>query len=55
MRVSSNAVYSTVMGNIFRNSERLLKAQVKVATGKRINKASDDPIGMGNVLDYEHG
>ena len=52
MRVSSNAVYSTVMSNLFRNSERLLKAQVKVATEKRINKASDDPIGMGKVLDY---
>ena len=52
MRVSSNAVYNTITGNLFRNSERLLNAQVKVATEKRINKPSDDPIGMGTVLDY---
>ena len=52
MRVSSNAVYNTIIGNLFRNSERLLKAQVKVATEKKINKPSDDPIGMGKVLDY---
>ncbi|MCD6225325.1 MAG: flagellar hook-associated protein FlgL, partial [Deltaproteobacteria bacterium] len=52
MRVSSNAVYNTIIGNLFRNSERLLNAQVKVATEKRINKPSDDPAGMGKVLDY---
>ena len=52
MRVSSNAIYNTIIGNLFRNSERLLKAQVKVATEKKINKPSDDPIGMGKVLDY---
>ncbi|MCD6274218.1 MAG: flagellar hook-associated protein FlgL [Deltaproteobacteria bacterium] len=52
MRVSSNAVYNTIIGNLSRNSERLLKAQVKVATEKRINKPSDDPVGMGKVLDY---
>ena len=52
MRVSSNAVYNTIIGNLSRNSERLLKAQVKVATEKKINRPSDDPIGMGKVLDY---
>ncbi|MBL0700780.1 MAG: flagellar hook-associated protein FlgL [Desulfosarcina sp.] len=52
MRVSSNAVYNTIIGNLSRNSERLLKAQVKVATEKRINRPSDDPIGIGKVLDY---
>ncbi|WDN90005.1 flagellar hook-associated protein 3 FlgL [Desulfosarcina sp. BuS5] len=52
MRVSSNAVYNTIIGNLSRNSERLLKAQVKVATEKRVNKPSDDPVGMGKVLDY---
>jgi hypothetical protein len=30
----------------------LLDAQVRVSTGKRINNPSDDPIGMGKVLDY---
>jgi flagellar hook-associated protein 3 FlgL len=52
MRVSSNAVYNTIIGNLSRNSERLLNAQVKVATGKKINRPSDDPVGIGKVLDY---
>jgi flagellar hook-associated protein 3 FlgL len=38
--------------DLYRAQQLLLEAQIKVATGKRINKPSDDPIGMGKVLDY---
>jgi flagellar hook-associated protein 3 FlgL len=38
--------------DLYKAQQLLLDAQVKVATGKRINKPSDDPIGMGKVLDY---
>lgn len=52
MRVSTNAIYNTITNNLFRNSARLLNAQTKVATEKKINKLSDDPIGISKALDY---
>ncbi len=52
MRVSNNQMVNIVKSDLFRNAEQLLKAQEKVATRKRINRPSDDPIGMGKVLDY---
>ena len=52
MRVSFNLMSNNILGNIFRNSEKLLNAQTTVATGKLINRPSDDPIAMGKILDY---
>ena len=52
MRVSFNLMSNNVLGNLFRNSEKLLNAQRIVATGKMVNKPSDDPIAMGKILDY---
>ncbi len=33
-------------------NEALYERQTIIASQKRINKPSDDPIGMGKVLDY---
>ena len=52
MRVSNNLMANTITGNISKNSERLLMAQIRVSTQKLINKPSDDPVGIGKVLDY---
>jgi flagellar hook-associated protein 3 FlgL len=38
--------------NLYRQAEQILKSQKAVATGKRIQRVSDDPVGMGKVLDY---
>ena len=52
MRVSNRQMTNIVKGDLFRNAEQLMKAQERVATRKLINKPSDNPIGMGKVLDY---
>ena len=52
MRVSNKQMVNIVKSDLFRNAEQLLKAQERVATRKLINRPSDDPIGMGKVLDY---
>jgi len=52
MRVTSNLMADTVSSSFFKNAEQLLKIQSSIATGKRINKPSDDPVGMGRVLNY---
>ena len=52
MRVSNKQMVNIVKSDLFRNAQQLLKSQEKVATRKLINRPSDDPIGMGKVLDY---
>jgi flagellar hook-associated protein 3 FlgL len=41
-----------VITNLRRQTAQILKTQKRVVSGKVINKPSDDPIGMGKVLDY---
>ena len=52
MRVSNKQMASIVKGDLLRNAQMLLKARERVATKKIINRPSDDPTGMGKVLDY---
>ena len=52
MRVSNGQLVNLVKSDLFRNAGRLLKMEERVATEKLINRPSDDPIGMGKVLDY---
>jgi flagellar hook-associated protein 3 FlgL len=52
MRVTNKMTADLITRDLYRAQQLLLDAQVKVATGKRINKPSDDPIGMEKVLDY---
>lgn len=52
MRISSRIMAEHFKANLARQSTQLMETQVKLATGKRINKPSDDPSGMGKVLDY---
>ncbi|MBW2143957.1 MAG: flagellar hook-associated protein FlgL [Deltaproteobacteria bacterium] len=52
MRVTNQMTADLITQDLYRAQQLLLDAQVKVATGKKINKPSDDPIGMGKVLDY---
>mgnify|MGYP000138478722 CR=1 FL=1 len=49
-RVTSQAQQANSLQNIFRITENLFKAQQEIATGKRINKPSDDPAGIRNAL-----
>lgn len=50
MRITPNQINSTVTGNLFQRAEKLVDAQVRVSTQKRINRPSDDPSGMAAVL-----
>ena len=52
MRVTQNITTSNFIRYIHQHAENLLKTQRQIATQKRINKSSDDPIGMGQVLGY---
>lgn len=52
MRITSKMMTDNVSTNLFKQANRLLDAQEVVATEKIINRPSDDPIGMGKILDY---
>jgi flagellar hook-associated protein 3 FlgL len=52
MRVTQNITTNNFVSYIHQQSENLLKTQEQVVSQKRINKISDDPIGMGQVLGY---
>ncbi|MDY6971864.1 MAG: flagellar hook-associated protein FlgL [Thermodesulfobacteriota bacterium] len=52
MRVTNKLMADTVVNNLFKNTERLLRTQTMISSGKRINRPSDDPMGMSQVLGY---
>jgi flagellar hook-associated protein 3 FlgL len=43
---------NSIVLHLQRQAEQLYNVQTKIATGKKLNKPSDDPIGLGEVLDY---
>ncbi len=50
MRITNSMMVSTMMRNLNNNLNRMDKIQMQMATGKRIHKPSDDPVGMSKVL-----
>ncbi len=52
MRVTPKITTSNFLRNIQQQANDILKAQRQIASQKRINKISDDPIGMGRILGF---
>ena len=50
MRITNRIHHNSALQNIFRITEDLFEANQRIATGKRINKASDDPFGIQDTL-----
>lgn len=50
MRVTNQIQQSSSLQNILRITENLFQTNQRLATGKRINKPSDDPLGMRDTL-----
>lgn len=51
MRVTESTKRDNVLGNIQKNSSRLQDLQTKMATGQKINRTSDDPVGATILQD----
>ena len=52
MRVTNNMMSSNITRHLMRQSEALYRVQEQISTQKRINRPSDDPVGMRKILDY---
>lgn len=50
MRITQNMMSSIFMRSMQKQARALLQRQEQLATQKRINRPSDDPIGIGRVL-----
>ena len=51
-RVTNRILINNSLTNIFRLSENMEKTQLRIATGKRINKLSDDPVRVSEILNF---
>ena len=49
MRISTNQFHANSFSSINKHQNDILETQEKLSTGKKINKASDDPIGAAQV------
>lgn len=52
MRVTNNTMIHSIVRYLTRQNEALFDRQNIIASGKKITTPSDDPLGMGKVLDY---
>ena len=52
MRISYSMIYDQTEFNINKQYESFFKLNEKVTTGKEVNRPSDDPIAMSNILGY---
>jgi len=52
MRVSDQMLFHSVIAHLQRQTKSLIHLQEQVATEKRINRPSDDPVGQPLVLNY---
>ncbi len=51
MKISTKTLYDNIIKNLSRASTDMIKANEVVSTGKKINRASDDPMAFMSVLD----
>lgn len=50
MRISDKMITKSIITNIGKNREHMHQLQAQAASQKRINKPSDDPLGLSRVL-----
>ena len=51
MRVANKTIFDNIKTNLDRVTEAMADANTVVSSGKRINRLSDDPVGLVTVLD----
>lgn len=54
MRVTNSMISNTITRYLMQQSKDLHKVQEQISSQKRINRPSDDPVGMRMVLDYRN-
>ena len=53
MRISTMMMFNNIVSNLAKATERTQEIQEVITSMKKINRLSDDPVGMSKVVDYE--
>ena len=53
MRITTSMLTAQVVGNLGRSLARFARIEEQLSSARRINRPSDDPIGLVRVLEYE--
>ncbi len=51
MRIANRTIFDSIKVNLDKATEAMAEANMVVSSGKRINRLSDDPVGLVTVLD----
>ncbi len=52
MRVTQKLMADTVTAHLFRSTDRLLRTEDKISSGKSVSKPSDDPLAASDIVGY---
>lgn len=52
MRISNRFLYNQTIKDLGNSTEKLFRLNSQISSGKRIDKPSEDPVGMSSVLIY---
>lgn len=53
MRISTSQIYQSGLNNMLEQQHSLYRTQEQLATGKRINRPSDDPVGAARLQEVQ--
>ena len=51
MRVANRTIFESIKVNLDKATEAMAEANMVVSSGKKMNRLSDDPVGLVTVLD----
>ena len=52
MRVAQRTMYNSFVSNMNRTLSNYMESNIQSSSQKKINRPSDDPVGMARVLNY---
>jgi flagellar hook-associated protein 3 FlgL len=54
MRVTNKIMMDSILAGLSKNTQSMVRINEQIATGKAINRPSDDPVAMSKVLEYRN-
>lgn len=54
MRITERYLYNSFRANLAQSNRRLLEIQDQIGTGRKVNRPSDDPVGMTRILGFRN-
>ena len=52
-RITNQMMYNNSLVNMYSQNEGLYKSSEQISSGKRVNRPSDDPLAIGEIMNYQ--